>query len=177
MTFDNTEHPPERPLEYDEYPSDVADFDDNLDAENNAASDVFEVEADYLSPQDVGFHDDAEIEPTSDGRKSLGEWLAGLFVGIGGSSYGKRLYSLTHAIGVAPNAAVNYVLRGELYLERSEYELAAQDFQKALLLAETELTERDHKSLGVVAQGMQDRALVGYEEALKRQWRREAHLR
>ncbi|GEM_PF-1421731 len=79
----------------------------------------------------------------------------------------RRLYSLTHAITIAPEAMVNYVLRGELYLARKQYALAADDFEKALTLAEIELTTDDDKSLGVVAQGVQDRALVGYEDALR----------
>ena len=79
----------------------------------------------------------------------------------------RRLYSLTHAITVAPDAMVNYVLRGELYLQRKQYELAADDFVKALELAEHELTVDDGKSLGLIAQGIQDRALTGYEDALR----------
>jgi len=79
----------------------------------------------------------------------------------------RRLYALTHAIAVAPDAAVNYVLRGELYLERSQFTRAAEDFEVALEIAEREMRQ-DTRSLGVLAQSIQDRALTGYETAIRR---------
>lgn len=128
------------------------DLTNEVDAEINAASTIFETDDDL---------DEAEERQSFFAR--IGGFLSGE------SRYQERVHTLTHAINIAPNAAVNYVLRGELYLEHGADEFAAQDFQKALLLAETELSERDTKSLGLVAQGMQDRALAGYQEALRRQ--------
>lgn len=96
---------------------------------------------------------------------SLGDRIKA-FLGIG-TDTSARMYSLTHAINIAPEAAVNYVLRGELYLERGQYPLAAEDFHAAVSLAEADL-QRDDKSLGLLAQSIQDRALTGYEEAIRR---------
>ncbi len=83
----------------------------------------------------------------------------------------RRLYALTHAITVAPDAAVNYVLRGELYLERGQFTRAAEDFAAALEIAEKEMRQ-DTQSLGVLAQTIQDRALTGYETAIRQQKRK-----
>lgn len=85
----------------------------------------------------------------------------------------RRIFSLTHAITIAPGAAVNYVLRGEAYLEQRHDDRAADDFHYALVLAETELTERDHQTFGIMAQSLQDRALAGYETALRRMTRKQ----
>lgn len=132
---------------------DTEDLTNEMDAEIDAASGVFAATDDDLD----------EVEERQSFFYRIGDFFNGE------SRYQERVHTLTHAINIAPNAAVNYLLRGELYLAHGADELAAQDFQKALLLAETELSERDTKSLGLVAQGMQDRALVGYQEALRRQ--------
>ncbi|MDZ4764552.1 MAG: hypothetical protein SGI73_08365 [Chloroflexota bacterium] len=74
----------------------------------------------------------------------------------GGDS--KRLGALTEQIAVFPNAAVNYVLRGELYAKHGEYALAAADFGKGLALASAQLLRANW---GFVEQAVQDRAELG----------------
>ncbi len=47
-----------------------------------------------------------------------------------------RIGALTEAIGYYPNTPVNYVLRGELYIESNRFEQASADFERALDLAQ-----------------------------------------
>lgn len=77
----------------------------------------------------------------------------------------QRLWDLTQAIEAYPEVPSNYVLRGELYLELGEVELAAVDFRKALDLSEDQM---ERNSWGVVAQAMQDRAQTGLQNANRR---------
>lgn len=72
--------------------------------------------------------------------------------------FGQRLLELDQALASYPDAAVNYVLRGEIYLELGQYALAAQDFQQGLTLATIEL---ESNRWGLVAQTVQDRAQAG----------------
>jgi tetratricopeptide (TPR) repeat protein len=76
-----------------------------------------------------------------------------------------RLHDLDDAIARNPDEAANYVLRGELALETGQPELAAADFQRALELAHAAVEKEEW---GLVAQVMQDRALVGLRSALRR---------
>jgi len=46
-----------------------------------------------------------------------------------------RLASLNRAIAQNPDAAVNFLLRGEYWLTQREYIAASQDYQKAAALA------------------------------------------
>ena len=71
-----------------------------------------------------------------------------------------RMYILNQAIETYPAAAINYLLRGELYLEIRERDLAQQDFEKALELAETQF-ENDRWGLG--SQAIMDRARCGLQ--------------
>ena len=64
-----------------------------------------------------------------------------------------------------PKVAANYVLRGELLMKQGDTPGAIADFQKALDLA---VVQVEVEAWGVVAQSVQDRALVGLREALKR---------
>ena len=73
-----------------------------------------------------------------------------------------RLRKLDRAIEAAPDAPVNYVLRGELRLKLGQRDEAAVDFQRALALAESAFTASDW---GVIAQTMSDRALAGLRRA------------
>jgi hypothetical protein len=84
-----------------------------------------------------------------------------------GSSEGieQRLRSLSLAIEKHPETPANYVLRGELYLDVGENELAAADFQRALELAEAQFEASDW---GGIAQVMRDRAEAGLEKAQRR---------
>jgi tetratricopeptide (TPR) repeat protein len=72
---------------------------------------------------------------------------------------------LDQAIEIAPDTAANYVLRGELYLKAREYALARRDFQRAYELAARQF---ERSNWGIIAQAMQDRALVGLQKAENR---------
>lgn len=85
----------------------------------------------------------------------------------------QRLYDLAHAIATYPDAAVNYVTRGELYLHLDEPALAAADLRQGLALAQAEI---DARAWGIVAQAMQERALKGLEQAERRLKRSNAVL-
>lgn len=71
-----------------------------------------------------------------------------------------RMYILNQAIETYPTAAVNYLLRGELHLEFRERELAQQDFEKALELAELQF---DNDRWGLGSQAILDRARRGLQ--------------
>lgn len=73
-----------------------------------------------------------------------------------------RLSDLDAALAQHPDSAANYVLRGEVYHQLGEYELAAADFSRALELAAAQVESDDW---GLVAQAMQDRAERGLEKA------------
>lgn len=76
-----------------------------------------------------------------------------------------RLNQLGDAIDRAPDAAANYVLRGELYLRVGIYDLARDDFQWASELADAQFERSDW---GLIAQAVRDRALVGLAKAQKK---------
>lgn len=68
----------------------------------------------------------------------------------------QRLRELNVSIEMSPDSPTNFVLRGELFLERREYHLAKADFETALELADA--YEMD-EGWGLIEQTMQDRAL------------------
>ena len=70
----------------------------------------------------------------------------------------RRYRDLSDKIAAAPDDMLYRVLRGELSLERGEYERAKADFEVALELAES-LDET--KGWLIVEQVMRDRALFG----------------
>lgn len=78
----------------------------------------------------------------------------------------ERLSQLNAAIQAHPDEVSNYVMRGEVFLKRRQYELAASDFRRSLKLAQLQIREEDW---GLVAQVLQDRARIGLRKA-------EAHL-
>ena len=57
------------------------------------------------------------------------------------------------------------MLRGEVYLEMGAFDLAADDFRRALSLAAGQVEQNDW---GLIAQVMEDRAQVGLQEAERR---------
>ncbi|RMG81114.1 MAG: hypothetical protein D6712_16900 [Chloroflexi bacterium] len=70
----------------------------------------------------------------------------------------ERRKMLSESISLFPQSPINYILRGELYLEEGSYTLAAEDFNQALKLAQKQLnTQR----FGITAQILQDRAWAG----------------
>lgn len=77
----------------------------------------------------------------------------------------QRVNELNRAIADDPESAVNYVLRGEAYLDAGEYALAFADFQRGAEIAGTQVEQNDW---GIVAQTVQDRALQGLKRAEKR---------
>ncbi|MBZ0304069.1 MAG: hypothetical protein K8J31_30310 [Anaerolineae bacterium] len=88
-------------------------------------------------------------------------WLRGLSTGADGS----RLDALTRAIARNPDSASNYVLRGELYMDRQDYVLAATDFELALNLAAEQFKE---DSWGLLSQALRDQAERGLERARRK---------
>jgi tetratricopeptide (TPR) repeat protein len=76
----------------------------------------------------------------------------------------QRLIDLAVAIERYPEAAVNYLLRGELHLELAQYELAKEDFEQALQLAEAQYPQ---ERWGLSAQAISDRARRGLETVLR----------
>lgn len=76
----------------------------------------------------------------------------------------ERLQELTIAIERYPEAAVNYLLRGELHLELRQLLLAEEDFKAALGLAEAQYRA---ERWGLSAQAIADRARRGLEEILR----------
>lgn len=76
-----------------------------------------------------------------------------------------RLTQLTRAIEDSPEAAVNYVLRGEVYMDMREYALAHADFQRGYEVAEAHFEIADW---GLLDQAMRDRALAGLDKAQRR---------
>ncbi|MEO8393756.1 MAG: tetratricopeptide repeat protein, partial [Chloroflexota bacterium] len=81
----------------------------------------------------------------------------------GSFSQRERWRNLNWSIAAYPNVAANYVLRGELLLKQGDTPGAIADFRKALDLAMVDVEKEDW---GVVAQSVQDRALVGLRDAL-----------
>jgi tetratricopeptide (TPR) repeat protein len=68
----------------------------------------------------------------------------------------QRLRELTQAIEQYPHTAVNYLLRGELHFDMKQYDLAQEDLEKALELAQAQF---EVERWGLSAQMIVDRAL------------------
>ncbi|MCC6804721.1 MAG: hypothetical protein IT319_17695 [Anaerolineae bacterium] len=77
----------------------------------------------------------------------------------------ERWHNLNWTIAAYPDVAANYVLRGELLLRQGDTLGAISDFRHALTLAAHQMETDDW---GVVAQAVQDRALAGLRDALRR---------
>jgi tetratricopeptide (TPR) repeat protein len=86
-------------------------------------------------------------------------------------SLARRIHDFDMAIEYTPEAAGNYVLRGELYLHSREYELALLDFERGLALADAQYEVEDW---GIVAQTVRDRALAGLQKAARKLKKRSA---
>lgn len=85
---------------------------------------------------------------------------------LGWASAEERLNDLTRAIEEAPTGAVNYLLRGEIYLAQQNAEQAQADLEQAAALAAGEYAAADW---GLGAQVIQDRALAGLRKLAARQ--------
>lgn len=121
---------------------------------------------DVIDPPDAVPELEGVSEQKPKHERSFGGWLRGLFGKLFRTEAPDvRLWDLDQTIAAYPDAPSNYVLRGELYLEIGEYELAYADFQRALALAEQQTQNSDW---GIIAQAMQDRAQDGIIAAVKR---------
>jgi tetratricopeptide (TPR) repeat protein len=108
----------------------------------------------------------AETEPEIQPQpQSFWMWLRGLLSG----PVDQRLRDLTRAIAQHPEAASNYVLRGEIWLDMGEYEMAAADFEWARGLAALQF---DEANWGVLSQTLRDQAEQGLQRALRKLARR-----
>ncbi len=76
-----------------------------------------------------------------------------------------RFRELSDKIEALPESITHYVLRGELFIERGEYERARADFEAAVEIAEA---VDPNESWGLLEQVMRDRALQGIELAKRR---------
>ncbi len=76
-----------------------------------------------------------------------------------------RRQSLDRATADFPEAAINYLLRGELSLQEGDFEGAAADFERALALASAQFEEA---AWGLSAQIIRDRAVWGLAETARR---------
>ena len=74
----------------------------------------------------------------------------------------QRLAELDWAIDHHPESPSGYVLRGEVYLEMRNYELAADDFRRALAYTTGHVEQHDW---GIIVQVLEDRAWCGLQEA------------
>lgn len=96
---------------------------------------------------------DAEV-----GNLPLWQWVRRLFLQTGlerAEEQRMRLQALTRSIEIHPDAAINYLLRGELHLELHQWDLAHEDLLNALELAQMQWSE---DRWGIAAQLVMDRA-------------------
>lgn len=87
-----------------------------------------------------------------------------MFPGEKRSEQYQRLRDLTEAIEQFPETAVNYLLRGELHLDMKQYDLAQEDLETALELAQAQF---ENERWGLTAQSTMDRAKQGLQRLLE----------
>jgi tetratricopeptide (TPR) repeat protein len=134
------------------------DGDGSWDVPEDEAPEVAYDEPEFYSP----FDDDAPPKP------SLWQGFLKRFFPTKSDREEKateRLRELDDLIAVYPTAPMNYVLRGELFYDVRQYELALPDFQRAVELAQDEF---DHADWGIAAQVVGERALVGLKRTQNR---------
>ncbi|HVU11450.1 MAG TPA: hypothetical protein VHD90_09235 [Phototrophicaceae bacterium] len=127
-----------------------------------------------LLDQDERYDDAAENTQLSDATQAVttSEPKPSLFKQLLGGSTSERLYNLNWSIAAYPDVAANYVLRGELLLQHNDLVQAIADFRRALEISARQFEIDDW---GIVAQAMQDRALAGLRDALRRVARYNRH--
>lgn len=119
------------------------------------------------APPDQADHHDMPDEPEAVAEAvppqpvSFMDWLRGLFSG----PVAQRLDDLNEAIARHPQTASNYVLRGEIWLEQGEYEMAAADFERAQALAAGQFEQDEW---GLVSQTLRDQAGHGLQRAMRK---------
>jgi hypothetical protein len=77
----------------------------------------------------------------------------------------ERWSNLNWAIAAYPDEPTNYLLRGELLLHQGDTHGAMMDFRRAIELASAAVEQDDW---GIAAQAVQDRALKGLQDAVRR---------
>ncbi len=70
----------------------------------------------------------------------------------------ERVDELSDAIAQYPNSPANYVLRGEMFLEGGDRDLAADDFEHAIRLADE---QAESANWGYIYRALADRAREG----------------
>lgn len=101
-----------------------------------------------------------KVKPQLTGWQQIRSFFFG-----GSAAEAVRLNNLTQSIEDAPESAVNYVLRAELYMGLREYALAQSDFQRAIEVAEIQFELADW---GLLDQVTRDRALTGLDKVQRR---------
>lgn len=113
------------------------------------------------APEEVLAEPEPVVEAVPPQPVTFVEWLRGLFSG----PVAQRLDSLNEAIQRHPQGAANYMLRGEIWLDRGEYELAAADFERAQALSAEQFEEAEW---GLVSQTLRDQAEHGWQRAMRK---------
>jgi tetratricopeptide (TPR) repeat protein len=116
---------------------------------------------DEVPAQEVPEEPEPVVQEAAPQPSTFMDWLRGLFAG----PVAQRLDSLNEAIYQHPQSASNYVLRGEIWLDRGEYEMAAADFERALALAAEQFEKDDW---GLVSQTLRDQAEHGLQRAMRK---------
>ncbi len=135
----------------------TADFPDS-EAESNSYESLL------LNETEIAALEDTTPEPLMDEarrKNMLGEKIPKEWIDTYGADAAQRLRLLSKKIEKLPDAPVNFVLRGELYLAAGETEKAAADFQKAITLAEQLDPELDW---GYINTAYIDRAIKGLRQ-------------
>ena len=121
-----------------------------------------EVPAQEIAPEaEVSEEPEPVVQEAAPQPVTFMDWLRGLFSG----PMAQRLDSLNEAIQRHPQAASNYLLRGEIWLDRGEYEMAAADFERARALAAEQFEE---EAWGLVSQTLRDQAEHGLQRAMRK---------
>jgi tetratricopeptide (TPR) repeat protein len=150
----STEEPDIPPEDLRYAPVDVVPSDVDLEPD-----DAFMMEEMPLLDVDTTADDPQRPVSLTGYRLSFGEWVRFRILGEDiPAQKENQLRELVNAIERHPDAAVNYVLRGELYLKARQWDEAREDFRMALSLARSQY---ESSAWGVLAQGVQDRAIQG----------------
>ena len=153
------------PTEFLDFPAPIAEEEARVEAQSPVETDLdwqapvveeTTVEVDTAS----GMFEPEKVKSRPNGWQRARNFFFG-----GSADVEARLNNLTRSIEDAPESAVNYVLRAELYMSLREYALAQADFQRAVELAETQFELADW---GLLDQVMRDRAITGLEKVQRR---------
>ena len=124
-----------------------------------------ELEEEYELEQDVVAGE--KIKNTILLRPSIWQTIRRFFFMLPGEKSAEQqqsLHDLTEAIEQFPDTAVNYLLRGELYIAMKQHNLAQEDLQKALELAQMQFED---DRWGISAQLTMDRAKFALQKLMQ----------